>query len=86
MNTHNTHGTGCTLSSAIAATAARAGIAPGGIVPEHVVVEARNFLHRLVVTVLLAVVLDGLVVLAGRLLMPWTRRWVTVRADREGAF
>ena len=38
----------------------------------------------LVVTVLLAVVLDGLVVLAGRVLMPWTRRRATARADREG--
>ena len=46
VNTRNTHGTGCTLSSAIAAAAARAGIAPGGTVLEHVVVEARDFLHR----------------------------------------
>ena len=46
VNTRNTHGTGCTLSSAIAATAARAGITPSGTVPEHVVVEARDFLHR----------------------------------------
>jgi len=38
-----------------------------------------------VATVLLAVVLDGLVVLAGRVLMPWTRRErATARADREG--
>lgn len=44
-----------------------------------------EILTGLVVTVLLAVVLDGLVVLAGRLLMPWTRRRATVRADREGA-
>lgn len=44
-----------------------------------------EILMGLVVTVLLAVVLDGLVVLAGRLLMPWTRRRATVRADREGA-
>ena len=43
-----------------------------------------EILTGLVVTVLLAVVLDGLVVLAGRLLMPWTRRRATVRADREG--
>ena len=46
VNTRNTHGTGCTLSSAIAATAARTGIAPGGTVPEHVVAEDRDFLHR----------------------------------------
>ena len=46
VNTRNTHGTGCTLSSAIAATAARTGIAPGGTVPEHVVAEASDFLHR----------------------------------------
>lgn len=44
-----------------------------------------EILTGLVVTVLLAVVLDGLVVLAGRLLMPWTRRRATARADREGA-
>ena len=45
-----------------------------------------EILTGLVVTVLLAVVLDGLVVLAGRLLMPWTRRErATARADREGA-
>ena len=44
-----------------------------------------EILTGLVVTVLLAVVLDGLVVLAGRVLMPWTRRRATVRADREGA-
>ena len=43
-----------------------------------------EILTGLVVTVLLAVVLDGLVVLAGRLLMPWPRRRATVRADREG--
>lgn len=43
-----------------------------------------EILTGLVVTVLLAVVLDGLVVLAGRLLMPWTRRRATARADREG--
>ena len=44
-----------------------------------------EILTGLVVTVLLAVVLDGLVVLAGRLLMPWTRRErATARADREG--
>ena len=46
VNTRNTHGTGCTLSSAIAAAAARAGITPGGTVPEHAVMEARDFLHR----------------------------------------
>ena len=46
VDTRNTHGTGCTLSSAIAAGAARAGIAPGDIVPERVVEEARDFLHR----------------------------------------
>jgi len=45
-----------------------------------------EILTGLVVTVLLAVVLDGLVVLAGRVLMPWTRRErATARADREGA-
>ena len=44
-----------------------------------------EILTGLVVTVLLAVVLDGLVVLAGRVLMPWTRRRATARADREGA-
>ena len=43
-----------------------------------------EILTGLVVTVLLAVVLDGLVVLAGRVLMPWTRRRATARADREG--
>ena len=44
-----------------------------------------EILTGLVVTVLLAVVLDGLVVLAGRVLMPWTRRErATARADREG--
>ena len=43
-----------------------------------------EILTGLVVTVLLAVVLDGLVVLAGRVLMPWTRRErATARADRE---
>jgi ABC-type proline/glycine betaine transport system, permease component len=44
-----------------------------------------EILTGLVVTVLLAVVLDGLVVLGGRVLMPWTRRErATARADREG--
>ena len=44
-----------------------------------------EILTGLVVTVLLAVVLDGLVVLAGRVLMPWTRRErAPARADREG--
>ena len=43
-----------------------------------------EILTGLVVTVLLAVVLDGLVVLGGRVLMPWTRRRATARADREG--
>ena len=43
-----------------------------------------EILTGLVVTVLLAVVLDGLVVLAVRVLMPWTRRRATARADREG--
>ena len=43
-----------------------------------------EILTGLVVTVLLAVVLDGLVVLAGRLLMPWTRRQrAASRAHRE---
>ena len=44
--TRNTHGTGCTLSSAIAASAARAGTAPGDVVPHQVVSAARDFLHR----------------------------------------
>ena len=35
--TRNTHGTGCTLSSAIAASAARAGTAPGDVVPHPAV-------------------------------------------------
>lgn len=39
--TRNTHGTGCTLSSAVAAYAARS-----GGVTEQVVSQARDFLHR----------------------------------------
>ena len=46
VDTRNTHGTGCTLSSAIAAGAAIAGIAPGDFIPEHVIIGARDFLHR----------------------------------------
>lgn len=44
--TRNTHGTGCTLSSAVAASAAAAGLSPGEAIPEAVVERARGFLHR----------------------------------------
>ncbi len=49
VNTRNTHGTGCTLSSAIAACASRAGVQPGDPVPVAVVDQARAYLHRAIV-------------------------------------
>ena len=45
-----------------------------------------EILTGLVITVLLALVLDGLVVLGGRVLMPWTRgRRAGAQADQEDA-
>ena len=45
-----------------------------------------EILTGLVITVLLALALDGLVVLGGRVLMPWTRgRRAGAQADQEDA-
>lgn len=44
-----------------------------------------EILTGLVLTLALALLLDALIVLGGRLAMPWTRRRITVRAARTGA-
>lgn len=49
IRTRNTHGTGCTLSSAIAACAARRGDTPAGGVGTEAIEQARSFLRRALV-------------------------------------
>jgi phosphomethylpyrimidine kinase len=50
VDTRNTHGTGCTLSSAIAAYAARSDAVPDDRVLGEVISKARDFLHHVILS------------------------------------